>query len=155
MDVSNEQLGLTCATLDAPLAEVGGIHMDYPFGPYELKGFLKSLAPTQAFYWYLMNNYWECNYKSDQDGPTTFRFAPASARPVRPAGAARFGIEQSQPLVVVAVEGNAPAVPTLLQVEPAGVMVTSLRPADDRRSVVLRLHNVGDRAAEAKLIWAP
>jgi len=60
---------------------------------------IKQLEPTGTFYSYVMNNYWETNYKASQRGPTTFRYA---LRPrtggYSPIESARFGIEQSQPL---------------------------------------------------------
>ena len=153
IDVSNERFGLACATLDAPLAEVGAITVDVP-SPFDPKVWIKTLVPAQTFYWYVMNNYWETNYKSDQEGPTTFRYALAPHGPFDPLAAARFGIERSQPLVVVPVAADAPPVPSLVRVEPAGVMVTSLKPAEDGKGLVLRLHNAGTQPAQARLAWS-
>lgn len=42
---------------------------------------MRSLPRTQTFFSYVMNNYWHTNYKADQDGPVTFRYA------LRPHGA--------------------------------------------------------------------
>ena len=69
-DVANDQLGITLATIDAPLLEVGRITCD----PTAV-GWIKQLEPTQTLYSYVMNNYWETNYKAGQEGPTTFRYS--------------------------------------------------------------------------------
>jgi len=152
IDVSNDEFGLCCATLDAPLAEVGAIRMDVP-SPFDPKNFLSTLRPTQTFYWYLMNNYWETNYKADQEGPIAFRFSLMPHGRFDPVTVARFGVERSQPLVAVPAPAGARPVPSALRVEPAGVMVTLLKPAEDGRGLVVRLHNVGSESVEAKVIW--
>ncbi|MFQ6036301.1 MAG: hypothetical protein ACE5NM_10735, partial [Sedimentisphaerales bacterium] len=103
VDVSNEDYGVTWAAVDAPLIEVGAITCD----PRAV-GWLKHIEPSATLYSYVMNNYWETNYKAAQEGPTTFRFS------IKPHGrfdsgeAARFGVERSQPLIVVPVDKKAP-----------------------------------------------
>jgi len=142
---------VTWTSTDAPLVEVGTITAETPW--------IETLKPTQTLYSYVMNNYWFTNYKADQEGPTLFRYA------LRPhAGgysaieAARFGIEQSQPLVVVPARTaeDGPAILLLgprLQVEPTEVIVATLKPSADRRALIVRLFNVGDRLAKARLAW--
>jgi len=44
---------------------------------------------------------WETNYKASQEGPTTFRYSIEPHGKFASGGAARFGAERSQPLVVV------------------------------------------------------
>ena len=92
VDVSNDKYGITWATLDAPLVEVGSITAETPW--------IKTLKPSQTLFSYVMNNYWHTNYKADQEGSTAFRYV---LRPhkggYRAIDAARFGIEASQPLV--------------------------------------------------------
>ena len=74
LDVSNHDYGVTWATIDAPLVEVGRITVDVMpnFAP---DNWILHLKPSQTFYSYVMNNYWETNYKADQEGPTPFRYA--------------------------------------------------------------------------------
>lgn len=99
----------------------------------------------------VMNNHWWTNYKADQDGTATFRYA---IRPhgVYDAGAAqRFGIECSQPLVVAAAHGSAPIEKSLLTVEPAGVLVTSVQPVENGAKLAVRLFNAGGVAAKATI----
>lgn len=153
IDVSNEEQGATWATIDAPLVEVGAIRVDVP-SPFVLEGWVKSLDPTQTFYSYVMNNYWETNYKASQDGETPFRYSILPHRggydPVR---CARFGIERSRPLVVVPVKPDSQEIVPAVQIEPESVIATLLRPSDDGKAIILRLFNVGDSAADAKVTW--
>jgi hypothetical protein len=105
VDVSNADYGVTWATVDAPLIEVGAITCD---PRAEAVGWLKHIEPSTTLYSYVMNNYWETNYKAGQEGPTTFRYSIEPHRKFESGRAAQFGVERSQPLVVVPVDVRAP-----------------------------------------------
>jgi len=148
VDVSYAKCGVTWATLDAPLVEVGSITAETPW--------IKTLRPTQTLYSYVMNNYWFTNYKADQEGPTQFRY---SLRPhtggYDAVEAARFGIERSRPLVVVPVGEAAPAeIPSRLRVQGRGAIVTAFKPSRDGKALVVRLFGVGSRDADVTLAWS-
>ena len=148
VDVSNGRLGVTCATIDAPMIEIGRITCDA-----REVGWLKTSEPSTTWYSYVMNNYWETNYKASQEGVTAFRYA------LRPHGAydqkdvQRFGIERSQPLIVVPVKAAAPVLSSLFRVTPPGVVATVCKPSDDGNAWIIRLFNSTDRPAKAKLRW--
>ncbi|MHC4116084.1 MAG: polysaccharide lyase family protein [Planctomycetota bacterium] len=151
VDISNDNCGVTLATPDAPLIEVGTITND-PRG--KSVGWIKQLEPSATLYSYVMNNYWETNYKAGQEGPTTFRYSIKPHGRYGAGGAARFGAESSRLLVTVPVDRDSPACSSLLSVEPAGVVVTALKPGSDGESRIIRLFNPGRRARKAELIWA-
>jgi len=153
VDVSNADIGLTCAAVDAPLVEVGSINVDVA-SPYQTDAWIRHLKPTQTFYSYVMNNYWETNYKASQEGPTTFRYSLRPHGPFDAAAATKFGIEQSRPLVVVPADPQTPVRRSMLRVEPQGVIVTSLKPSMDGRALMVRLMNAGDVPTAARVIWA-
>ena len=153
VDVSNSDFGVTWATIDAPLVEVGAIRMDVP-SPMGTDGWVKHLDPSQTFHSYVMNNYWETNYKASQEGPTTFRYSMRPHAAYDSAVATRFGIERSQPLVVVPVDPGAPLQPSLLRVEPPDVIVTSLKPSQDGKALMLRLFNATDIPQKAAVTWS-
>ena len=67
-----------------------------------------------------MNNHWHTNYKADQAGPTTFRYALLPHKQYDPMAAQRFGIECSQPLVAVPARGDAPTGPSVPRTRHAG-----------------------------------
>jgi alpha-mannosidase len=146
VDVSNDAYGVTWATVDAPLVEVGSITAETPW--------IKTLAPSQTLYSYVMNNYWHTNYRDSQEGPTTFRYVlKPHAGGFDGAAAARFGIECSQPLIPIPVAPDAPARPSLLRVEPAGVIVATLKPSEDRKAIIVRLFGASGKAEKATLTW--
>ncbi|MBW8040425.1 MAG: hypothetical protein FVQ85_10535 [Planctomycetes bacterium] len=156
VDVSNADYGVTWATVDAPLIEVGTITND----PRGGVGWIKKLEPSTTLYSYVMNNYWETNYKASQEGPTTFRYSIKPHRRFDSGEAARFGIEQSQPLIAVPVDSKAPLFRkesqgqrSVLSVEPAGVIVTAFKPSEDGKARVVRLFNTTDRSEKARIIW--
>ncbi|MHC4603443.1 MAG: polysaccharide lyase family protein [Planctomycetota bacterium] len=133
VDVSNSDYGITWATVDAPLIEVGAITND----PRGGVGWIKKLEP-----------------KAGQQGPTTFRYSIKPHTSFDSGAAARFSIERSQPLVVVPVDKNAPVQHSILSVKPAGVIVTAFKPSDDGKARIVRLFNAGERPEKAGLIWA-
>ncbi len=152
VDVSNDQYGVTLAPIDAPLIELGEIRAD----PV-IVGWLRKIESSATVFSYVMNNYWETNYKAGQGGPVTLRYA---LRPhVAGGGAAafdvtaakRFGIERSQPLLVVPVDAARPAVDSLLGVSSRDVLVTSVKPSRDGTALMVRLFNASDRPCESEI----
>jgi alpha-mannosidase len=151
IDVSNAEYGVTLATPDAPLVEVGAITND-PRG--KSVGWIKQLKPSSTFYSYVMNNYWETNYKAGQEGPSTFRYSIVPHQAFDTGAAARFGAERSQPLVVVPVDEKTPVRSSLLSVEPSNVIVTAFKPSIDGKAKIVRLFNAGGRTEKVALTWA-
>ena len=74
----------------------------------------------RRFYSWVMNNHWHTNYRAEQSGPTTFRYALLPHKQYDPIAAQRFGIECSQPLVVVPARGAAPAAASVPRTRHAG-----------------------------------
>ena len=153
LDVSNAEFGVTWATLDAPLVEVGRIAVDVA-SPFDPAAWIEHLEPSQTWYSYVMNNYWETNYKASQDGPTRFRYSLAPHRGFDQAAASRFGVERSQPLIPIETKPEAPVIESRLRVEPDGVVLTSLRPSDDGKALLLRLFNTAATPQKARLHWS-
>jgi len=149
VDVSNADYGVTWATVDAPLVEVGAITSD----PRGGVGWIKKIEPSTTLYSYVMNNYWETNYKAGQEGPTTFRYSIMPHRAFDSGKASKFAVEQSQPLVAVPVDGKAPIQRSILSVQPSGVIVTAFRPSEDGKAWIVRLFNTGQRPASTKITW--
>ena len=109
-------LALAWATLEAPLVQVGALHLPYaPFPPS-----LEAAPPEPATVWsWAMNNVWDTNFPSRQQGEVTFRYAVASGAgvPARRLGA-QAAAALTEPLVAVLATGGGPADP------PAGSFVT-------------------------------
>ena len=96
MDISNREFGVTWATANAPLVEIGEITTEQPW--------MKSIKTSSSIYSYVMNNYWHTNYKADQEGPVSFAYSirPHAAFDATEAG--KFGLEPLQNVVTYEVE---------------------------------------------------
>jgi len=101
-----------------------------------------------------MNNYWETNYKASQEGPTTFLYSIEPHGGFDSGRATKFGAEQSQPLVVVPVDNKTPIQGSIMNVEPASIIVTAFRPSSDGKAVIVRLFNTGCQSEKANVTWA-
>ena len=153
VDVSNRELGVTWATVDAPMVLVGAITADRIGSLPNPNDWLARLEPSQTLYSMVMNNHWFTNYKADQDGPTTFRYSLRPHGQYDQAAAERFGMECSQPLVAVAAQGAAPDSRPLVEVDTPKVIVASIKPSEDRKAMIVRLFGAGGRPAKATLRW--
>ncbi|MBA7603636.1 hypothetical protein ES703_10750 [subsurface metagenome] len=151
VDVSNEDYGVTWATVDAPLIEVGAITSD-PRG--KTVGWIKHIEPSTTLYSYVMNNYWETNYKAGQEGPTTFCYSIKPHKRFDSGSAARFGTERSQPLIAVPVDSKIPIQNSILSVKPTRVIVTAFKPSEDGKAKIVRLFNAGVKTEKTTLNWA-
>jgi alpha-mannosidase len=153
VDVSNDSYGVTWATLDAPLVEVGVMSANLIGSQTNPNAWREKVEPSQTFYSWVMNNHWHTNYKADQSGPTTFRYALLPHKQYDPIAAQRFGIECSQPLVAVPARGEAPSGRPFLELDTPDVLVASLKPSADGRAQIVRLFAAAGKPAKATLRW--
>jgi len=146
VDISDERVGVTWATADAPLVEFGAITAETPW--------IKTIEPSATLFSYVMNNYWFTNYRASQEGPVTFRYAiRPHAGGFEPGAAERFGIEWSQPLIAVPADLASRPPASLLAIEPNEVIVATLAPTEDRKALLLRLFNPSDKPEKATIHW--
>jgi alpha-mannosidase len=148
VDVSNENFGITWSPIDAPLMEIGNIRADAT-----VSGWVRKLEPSQTIYSYVMNNYWETNYKADQPGVTHFQYSIFLHKKYDQIKAEQFGIEQSQPLIPMVVSKDKPLINSLFSIEPRDVVVTMIKPVDDRKKILIRLFNTSDDEKSVKFNW--
>jgi hypothetical protein len=150
VDISNHDFGVTWTPLDAPLVEVGAITDETP-GAGERRSWLKSLAPSNLLFSYAMNNYWHTNYKADQEGQVTLRYAVEPHRGSNTATAKKLGAEAMTPLVPMRADAASPVPRFPLAIGPGPFVATSLKPSADGKAWILRLLNASDRPEELKL----
>jgi hypothetical protein len=153
VDVSNADHGVTWATLDAPIVEVGGITADKLGSTPDPEAWQARVEPSQTVYSMVMNNHWHTNYKADQEGLTTFRYSILPHRSFDPVAAQRFGIECSQPLNAVPARGAEPSGTALVQLDSPDVLVASLKPSEDGKAWIIRLYNPSGRPTTTALRW--
>jgi hypothetical protein len=74
--LADDAVGVAWATLEAPLVQVGNLHL--PYAPFPETVARSEVGPATLFSW-AMNNVWDTNFPPRQGGETTFRYAVAPA----------------------------------------------------------------------------
>ena len=150
VDVANAQYGVTWTTADAPLVEMGGLTANLLRTQPDPNAYMKTINPSSKLYSWVMNNHWHTNYRADQEGWTTFRYAVRPHRGYDPIAAAHFGIENTIPLIAAPAIGAKPMA-SVLQVEPAGVLVSEFKPSNDGKAWIIRLLGASGKDETAQL----
>jgi hypothetical protein len=153
VDVSNDEVGVTWVTQDAPLIEVGEISatmLGSQRNPYVWR---KRIEPTQTFFSWAMNNHWGTNYRAYQEGPVTFRYALRPHSRYDAAAATRLAIGLSEPLKVRAVSPSAKLIDSCLSIEPSDVLALTFKPSEDRSAWIVRLFGASGERRTAQLKW--
>ena len=145
VDISNSNYGLTWASVNAPMIEIGAITAELPW--------MKSIQPSTSIYSYVMNNYWHTNYKADQQGPVTFTYSILPHAGFNPADAARFGRERRQPLISALADASTSPHQSLLPLSSANVLVSSIKPTADGKGWLAYLYNPSDKAQKVTVLW--
>lgn len=101
VDISDDEVGISCSLLDAPIFKSGPLVKD-PFrsGPPDLCGWKRKTNYNGTIYSYVMNNYWMTNYKADQPGETLFRYVFMPHESFDVVKTNQFALEEAQPLIV-------------------------------------------------------
>ena len=120
VDISNRDYGVTWATANAPLVEIGEITAEQPW--------MKSIKTSSSIYSYVMNNYWNTNYKADQEGPVTFSYSIRPHPAFDATEVAKFGVERRQPLIVSVSDSHSSPHPSLMELSSTKLLVSSIRP---------------------------
>jgi alpha-mannosidase len=145
VDISNTDFGVTWATVNAPLVEIGSITAEQPW--------MKSIAPSSSIYSYVMNNYWHTNYKADQEGPVTFSYSILPHGAFSASDAAKFGVERRQPLIVTVSDSASPPVVSLLRLSSPDVIVSSIKPVAGGSRWLVYLYNPTAQTQKVKFTW--
>ncbi len=150
IDVSNDQAGVTVASLDAPLFEIGALTDERSVNGRP-RAWRRQVAPGTDVFAYLLNNYWHTNYKADQAGQVTFRFRVRPHGPFDPTAFRRSGAIVEQPLLALPSAADAPLPRLPFRLDGAAVVVSALRPTDDGAGFLVRLHNPSAAVATARI----
>ena len=143
VDISNQGFGVTWMPLDAPLIEIGGVTAESPW--------MKTIAPSQLLFSYVMNNYWHTNYKASQPGVTTFRYAVAAHGMFDLGSVQRRATEYSQPLQVVPVAASSTIGASKISLDAPGVVVTTIKRSEDGKATIVRLFGAAGRPERVSL----
>jgi alpha-mannosidase len=153
IDVSNESLGVTWITQDAPLVEIGEISATMLGSQKVPDVWRKHIEQTQTFYSWVMNNHWGTNYRAYQEGPRTFRYALRPHRRYDASAANRLAIACSEPLLARQSSSSRAESASLLRIEPSDVIVITLKPSEDQKAWIIRLFGAAGEPRTVKLTW--
>lgn len=143
LDISNEELGVTWCSLDAPLFEYGLLSANISLGWENYDAWLTSLDHSSTVYSWVMNNHWHTNFPLTQEGAVTFRYRILFNTAYDPVLSNRFGLEQSQPLRHLAAN-NDPGLTPLIRVDNEKVYVTILKSNGSGEPTEIRLRSLSD-----------
>jgi alpha-mannosidase len=152
IDVANAEYGVTCATLDAPLVEIGYLSATMLGSQTHPEIWRKHIEPTQKFYSWVINNHWGTNYRAYQDGLIEFRYALRPHGGYDPAAASRFAIGQSQPLVVSG-PGQRSRTALKLRIDQEDVLLQESKRSADGSAWIVRLFGASGENRKASLTW--
>ena len=144
VDISNSSYGVTWASVNAPLMEIGAITAEQPW--------MKTIQPSSTIYSYVMNNYWHTNYKADQEGPVVFTYSIVPHAAFNAVDAAKFGTERRQPLIASLAVASNPPQPSLLHLSSPNVLISSIMPMPDG-SWLAYLYNPADKPQKIAVLW--
>jgi hypothetical protein len=133
-DLHDRAGGFTLVSVDAPLVQLGSPGTD-PI----VAGWREHVDPAPVLYSYLMNNYWETNYRAEQEGPHAIRYVLRPHLGFDVTSAERLGLESAHPLLAYRVRSDVPPLPPPVVVDADRSVVTLLRRTTD--SIELRLFN--------------
>jgi len=145
VDISNREYGVTWATANAPLVELGEITAEQPW--------MKSIKTSSSIYSYVMNNYWHTNYKADQEGPVTFAYSIRPHAAFDATEAAKFGTERRQPLIVSVSGSPGPSHLPLMELSSTKIIVFSIKPVAAANSWLVHVYNPTAADQMAGLRW--
>jgi alpha-mannosidase len=152
IDVANAEYGVTCATLDAPLAEIGSLSATMLGSQTHPEIWRKHIEPTQKFYSWVINNHWGTNYRAYQDGLIEFRYALRPHTGYDPAAASRFAIGLSQPLLSSA-RGQQSSRALKLRIDQQDVFLQECKRSADGRAWIVRLFGAAGENRKTSLTW--
>ncbi len=137
LDVSNKDFGVTWVTRDAPLVELDKITMD------EIEyGWVNEVPVSQTFLSYIMNNYWETNYKASQGGKAVFRYCLYPHGKFNAVQSEKWGIESHQPLIALPVTSSKTVFKPDYEFTNENLIISALRRRPDN-SILARVYNPG------------
>ena len=150
VDFSNDHLGVTIATPENPMIQLGDFHFGDNQTDFQLE--------RPMLLGWVTNNYWETNFRAHQPGRVTARYRILPhAGPFDESAAHRFGLEAANdaPLLQHMGEPSSdrtwPAAGTLLNLPQPPVVVLNVKPVAGAPGIVVRLFNASDAEQTATI----
>ena len=154
LDISNEKLGVTWCSLDAPVFESGNMTANIIGGATNSPEWIRKLEPSATIYSWALNNHWHTNFPLSQEGKIQFRYRilPHNTK-YNAALANRFGLEQSQPLIETPIKMTFDPRPVLEFSGSPSVNISLIQTNENGKETQVRLRSVSDKDETVRLIW--
>jgi hypothetical protein len=137
VDISNNDFGITWVSTDAPLVEIGEMMNDA-----RALGYANQLKPSSTLYSWVMNNYWETNFKATQSGYASFGYTIAVHGKYNAAEVEKTGLEERIPLIVTPIGANIK--PKSLDIKIDNPNIVSFAVRMHNNALLISLQNVSD-----------
>jgi len=147
VDVYNDRIGITFASGDVPLVQFGAVRTDAT-----VAGWLAHVDPSATLFSYVMNNYWETNYRAAQEGMHEFRYSLRPHGGFSETDTERFAMEVGHPLVSVPVLLDDPLVRSPFELDATSTVATMLRSVQDGDGYGMRLYNAASASDVVRVI---
>lgn len=153
VDVSNDSLGFTWCSLDAPLFESGTITANNTAG-WDGIGDVwpRKTPPSSTIYSWVMNNHWFTNTPLTQDGPVEFRYRILIHGQFDAAASGRFSADQFRPPVSLSADRNPIGLPLIDAVNNRGA-ATFLKSTADGKGMIVRIRSFSEKSESLSLAW--
>ena len=152
IDVSNADSGVTWVSMEAPLVQFGNITANILGGANGSPAWLQSLPKTETFLSWALNNHWHTNFPLQQGGIIRFRYKILPHGSYDPVAAQRFALDSTQPLIAVPAAQN-PVKTPLLSIDNPSVFLSTMKPSNDGKAVILRLRCLSDKEEHVRIGW--
>lgn len=153
MAVSNSKLAVGIVPLDAPLACFGDINRG--LWPSEFR------PKSSTLFSYVMNNYWDTNYRASQGGQFLFRYVLTSNGALRPWELSRMGWEYLRPaeanLIMSQEKMSNPERPlpaggaSFLESDQPNIVLINWKRAENGKGMILRLYETAGKETTTSL----
>lgn len=151
IDISNNQNGLTIATVDAPFVEFGGMTAESWMSSPDKEWFSKTSSSSLCYSW-AMNNSWHTNFKASQEGVVSFKYSIKAHNQFDYLSAYKFGVENSQPLHIIYNDDTIKKYFQILELDPiTSLVITTIKPSEDG-NLIVRIFNPTDKTDSTEII---
>ncbi|MCE7864350.1 MAG: glycosyl hydrolase family 38 [Bacteroidetes bacterium CHB5] len=154
VDVSDDYTGVTMATIEAPILEIGAMNGQNWMADLAVRPWISTYEPSSTLFSWVMNNAWFVNYKASQEGKIPFHYILKPHGPFNDIESKKFGIEQTHPLIVVPVNINTEPIKPILTLSPqSNLIITSLKKSRDGKAIMIRFFNPTYAPGNGTILW--
>ena len=152
IDVSDAEGGITWVSIEGPLVQFGDLTANILGGANGSKEWIQFLPKSETVISWALNNHWHTNFPLEQGGIIEYRYQMLPHGGYDAAKSQRFALNSHQPLLAVAAVKN-PVENPLLAIDNPNVFVSTMKPSEDGKAIILRLRSLSDKTESVGIQW--